>query len=149
MKYYTFNLNDKEINMRLNSMDCEKIEKQYNCTLLDFVQQGSVTSLITLLQYMRNGAGETFTKNMAYSFYDELIDNGFTIEKILMDIIYETLVVSGVISQEDLKNIKEEREKIKGMTEEEKRELIAERKNLQKQRIAQQQNILSFSTTNY
>lgn len=132
MKYYTFNLNDKEINMRLNSMDCEKIEKQYNCTLLDFVQQGSVTSLITLLQYMRNGAGETFTKNMAYSFYDELIDNGFTIEKILMDIIYETLVVSGVISQEDLKNIKEEREKMKGMTEEEKRELIAERKNLQK-----------------
>lgn len=132
MKYYTFNLNDKEINMRLNSMDCEKIEKQYNCTLLDFVQQGSVTSLITLLQYMRNGAGETFTKNMAYSFYDELIDNGFTIEKILMDIIYETLVVSGVISQEDLKNIKEEREKIKGMTEEEKRELIAERKNSQK-----------------
>lgn len=132
MKYYTFNLSDKEINMRLNSMDCEKIEKQYNCTLLDFVQQGSVTSLITLLQYMRNGAGETFTKNMAYSFYDELIDNGFTIEKILMDIIYETLVVSGVISQEDLKNIKEEREKIKGMTEEEKRELIAERKNLQK-----------------
>ena len=132
MKYYTFNLNDKEINMRLNSMDCEKIEKQYNCTLLDFVQQGSVTSLITLLQYMRNGAGEAFTKNMAYSFYDELVDNGFTIEKILMDIIYETLVVSGVISQEDLKNIKEEREKIKGMTEEEKRELIAERKNLQK-----------------
>lgn len=132
MKYYTFNLNDKEINMRLNSMDCEKIEKQYNCTLLDFVQQGSVTSLITLLQYMRNGAGETFTKNMAYSFYDELVDNGFTIERILMDIIYETLVVSGIISQEDLKNIKEEREKIKGMTEEEKRELIAERKNLQK-----------------
>lgn len=132
MKYYTFNLNDKEINMRLNSMDCEKIEKQYNCTLLDFVQQGSVTSLITLLQYMRNGTGETFTKNMAYSFYDELVDNGFTIERILMDIIYETLVVSGIISQEDLKNIKEEREKIKGMTDEEKRELIAERKNLQK-----------------
>lgn len=129
MKYYTFNLNDKEINMRLNSMDCEKIEKQYNCTLLDFVQQGSVTSLITLLQYMRNGAGETFTKNMAYSFYDELVDNGYTIEKILMDIIYETLVVSGVISQEDLKNIKEEREKIKEMTDEEKKELIAKRKN--------------------
>lgn len=128
MKYYTFNLNDKEINMRLNSMDCEKIEKQYNCTLLDFVQQGSVTSLITLLQYMRNGAGETFTKNMAYNFYDELIDNGYTIEKILMNIIYETLVVSGVISQEDLDNIKNEREKVKNMTDEEKKELIAKRK---------------------
>lgn len=132
MKYYTFNLNDKEINMRLNSSDCEKIEKQYSCTLLDYVQQGSVTSLVTLLQYMRNGAGEVFTRNMAYGFYDELVDNGYTIEKILMDIIYETLVVSGIISEEDLKNIKAEREKIKDMTEEEKMELIAERKNLQK-----------------
>lgn len=132
MKYFTFNLNDKEINMRLISSDCEKIEKQYNCTLLDFVQQGSVTSLVILLQYMRSGAGETFTKNMAYSFYDELVDSGYTIEKILMEIVYETLVVSGVISQEDLKNIKAEREKIKEMTDEEKMELIAERKNLQK-----------------
>lgn len=130
MKYFTFMLNDKEINMRLNSSDCEKIEKTYNCTLLDYVQQGSVTSLVTLLQYMR--AGETFTRNMAYGFYDELVDNGYTIEKILMDIIYETLVVSGVISREDLDNIKNEREKIKDMTEEEKKELIAERKNLQK-----------------
>lgn len=132
MRYFTFNLNDKEINMRLNSSDCEKIEKAYNCTLLDYVQQGSVTSLVTLLQYMRAGAGETFTRNMAYGFYDELVDNGYTIEKILMDIIYETLVVSGVLSKEDLDNIKSENEKIKNMTEEEKKELIAERKNLQK-----------------
>lgn len=132
MKYFTFNLNDREINMRLNSSDCEKIEKTYNCTLLDYVQQGSITSLVTLLQHMRAGAGETFTRNMAYSFYDELVDNGYTIEKILMDIIYETLVVSGVISKEDLENIKGEREKIKNMTESEKIELIEERKNLQK-----------------
>ncbi len=132
MRYFTFELNNEEINMRLNSSDCEKIEKTYNCTLLDYVQQGSVTSLVTLLQYMRTGAGETFTRNMAYGFYDELVDNGYTIEKILMDIIYETLVVSGVISREDLDNIKNERNRIKEMTEEEKKELVAERKNLQK-----------------
>lgn len=132
MKYFTFNMNDKEINMRLNSSDCEKIEKTYNCSLLDYVQQGSVTSLVTLLQYMRTGAGELFTRNMAFSFYDELVDNGYTIERILMEIIYETLVVSGVISKEDLENIKNEKEKIKNMTEEEKMELIAERKNLKK-----------------
>lgn len=132
MKYFTFNLNDKEINMRLNSIDCEKIEKTYNCTLIDYVQQGSVTSLVTLLQYMRAGTGETFTRNMAYGFYDELIDSGYTIEKILMEIIYETLVVSGVISKEDLDDIKKENEKIKNMTNEEKMELLAERKNLQK-----------------
>lgn len=132
MKYFTFMLNDKEINMRLNSIDCEKIEKQYNCTLIDYVQQGSVTSLVTLLQHMRAGAGETFTRNMAYGFYDELVDNGYTIEKILTEIIYETLVVSGVLSKEDLEDIKNEKEKIKNMTDEEKMELLAERKNLQK-----------------
>lgn len=132
MKYFTFRLNDKEINLRLNSSSCEQIEKTYNCTLLDFVQQGSVTSIITLLQHMRTGAGENFTKNMAYSFYDELIDEGYTIEKILMEIIYETLVVSGVISKEDLEDIKSEREKIKNMTDEEKAELVSKRKNVKK-----------------
>ena len=120
MRYFTFNLKDKEINMRLNSSDCEKIEKQYNCTLIDYVQQGSVTSLVTLLQYMRAGAGETFTRNMAYGFYDELVDSGYTIEKILTEIIYEALVVSGVLSKEDLEDIKNEKEKIKNMTDEEK-----------------------------
>lgn len=137
MKNFIFNLkdtegNEKEIAMRLISSDCEKIEKAYNCTLLDYVQQGSVTSIVTLLQHMRAGAGECFTRNMAYSFYDELVDNGYTIETILMDIIYETLVVSGVISEEDLKEIKADREKVKNMTDEEKAELVAKRKNVQK-----------------
>ncbi len=137
MKNFVFNLKDeegkeKEIAMRLVSSDCEKIEKTYNCTLLDYVQQGSVTSIVTLLQHMRAGAGETFTRNMAYSFYDELVDNGYTIEKILMDIIYETLVVSGVISKEDLEAIKADRETIKNMTDEEKMEMVTKRKNVQK-----------------
>ncbi|MCI8641143.1 MAG: hypothetical protein HFJ59_04665 [Clostridia bacterium] len=132
MKNFTFELNNKEINMRLISSDCEKIEKMSNCTLLDFVQQCSVTSIITLLQYMRAGTGESFTKNMAYSFYDELVDNGYTIATILDKLIYETLVVSGVISQEDLNNIREEREKINNMTPEEKAEMVKERKNAKK-----------------
>lgn len=132
MKNFTFQLNDKEINMRLISSDCEKIEKTYNCTLLDFVQQCSITSIVTLLQYMRAGTGENFTKNMAYSFYDELVDEGYTIATILDKIIYETLVVSGVISKEDLNDIRTEREKINNMTTEEKAEMVKERKNVQK-----------------
>jgi len=129
MKNFTFVLNDKEINMRLISSDCEKIEKTYNCTLLDFVQHCSVTSIVALLQYMRAGSGETFTKNMAYDFYDELVDAGYTIATILDKIVYETLVVSGVISKEDLGNIRIEREKINNMTSEEKAEMVKERKN--------------------
>ena len=137
MKNYVFNYkdsegNDKEVGLRLTSIDCENIEKQYNCSLLDFVQQGSVTSIITMLQYMRRGAGENFTKNQAYSFYDELVDSGFTMMDILDKIIWEGLVVSGVMSEDDLKSIRGERDKINNMTEEEKQELIAKRKNAQK-----------------
>lgn len=137
MRNYIFNYkdsegNEKEVGLRLTSIDCENIEKQFNCTLLDYVQQGSITSIVTLLYYMRKGAGENYTKNMAYGFYDELVDAGFTMMDILDKIIWEGLVVSGVMSAEDLKNIREEREKVENMTDEEKTKLIEERKNLKK-----------------
>ena len=137
MKNYLFSYKDsegnqKEIGLRLSSMDCENIEKQFNCTLLDFVQQGSVSSIVTMLFYMRKGSGETFTKNMAYNLYDELVDSGYTMMDILDKVIWEGLVVSGVMSADDLANIRAEREKVENMTDEEKEELIKERKNLKK-----------------
>ena len=137
MKNYIFNYkdsegNEKEVGLSLTSLDCENIEKQFNCTLLDYVQQGSITSIVNLLYYMRRGAGENYTKNMAYGFYDELVDAGFTMMDILDKIIWEGLVVSGVMSAEDLKNIREERKKVENMTDEEKAQLIEERKNARK-----------------
>lgn len=137
MKNYVFNYkdsegNEKEVGLRLTSLDCENIEKQFNCSLLDYVQQGTITSIVNLLYYMRKGAGESFTKNMAYGFYDELVDAGFTMMEILDKVIWEGLVVSGVMSAEDLKNIRDERAKIEKMTDEEKAEMVKERKNLKK-----------------
>ena len=137
MKNYVFSYkdsegNEKEVGLRLTSLDCENIEKTYQCTLLDYVQQGSITSIVTLLQYMRKGAGENFTKNQAYGFYDELVDSGFTMMDILDKIIWEGLVVSGVMSADDLKNIRAEREKIQNMSDEEKEELAKQRKNAHK-----------------
>lgn len=137
MKNYIFNYkdsegNEKEIALRLTSIDCENIEKQFNCTLIDFVQQGSISSIVTTLYYMRKGAGDNFTKNMAYGLYDELVDSGFTMLEILDKIIWEGLVVSGVMSKDDLDNIRAEKEKVKNMTDEEKMELAEKRKNLQK-----------------
>ena len=125
MKNYVFNYkdsegNEKEVALRLTSLDCENIEKQFNCSLLDYVQQGSITSIVNLLYYMRKGAGESYTKNMAYGFYDELVDSGYTMMDILDKIIWEGLVVSGIMSKEDLNNIRAEREKVNNMTEEEK-----------------------------
>ena len=137
MKNYVFNYkdsegNEKEVGLRLTSMDCENIEKQYQCTLLDYVQQGSITSIVTMLQYMRKGAGENFTKNQAYAFYDELVDAGYTMMDILDKLIWEGLVVSGVMSKEDLDNIRAERKKVENMTDEEKQELAEKRKNAHK-----------------
>ena len=137
MKNYVFNYkdsegNEKEVALRLTSLDCENIEKQFNCSLLDYVQQGSITSIVTLLYYMRKGAGESYTKNMAYGFYDELVDSGYTMMDILDKVIWEGLVVSGVMSKEDLNNIRAEREKVNNMTDEEKQELVEKRKNLKK-----------------
>lgn len=132
MKYFNFNFKDKEIQMRLTSQDCVQIEKNNGVRLLDYVQDYSITTITTLLKYMRRGAGESITDTMAYSFYDELIDEGYTIEKILDEIIYEVLVVSGILSKEDLSNIREEKEKVNNMTAEEKQKLIEERKNLKK-----------------
>lgn len=137
MKNYVFSYkdsegNEKEVALRLTSMDCETIEKQYNCTLLDYVQQGSITSIVTMLQYMRKGAGENFTKNMAYGFYDELVDAGYTMTDILDKVIWEGLVVSGVMSKQDLDTIRNERKRVENMTDEEKQELMTKRKNVQK-----------------
>lgn len=137
MKNYVFNYkdsegNEKEVALRLTSLDCENIEKQFQCSLLDYVQQGTITSIVTLLYYMRKGTGENYTKNMAYSFYDELVDTGYTMMDILDKIIWEGLVVSGVMSAEDLENIRNERKKIENMTDEEKEEMVQKRKNLKK-----------------
>lgn len=129
MRNFTFELNEKEIKMRLTSQDCVEIEKNKGVRLLDFIQDYAITTIVTLLKYMRRGAGENFTENMAYGFYDELIDAGYTMSDILDKIIYETLVASGVISAEDLKNIRDEREKVSNLSAEEKMKLVEERKN--------------------
>jgi polyhydroxyalkanoate synthesis regulator phasin len=123
------NGNEKEIAMRLTSSDSMQIEKDYKTRLLDFVQDYSITTIVTLLKYMRKGAGDLLTSNQANDFYDELVDNGYTMADILDNIIYETLVVSGIISKEDLANIRAEKDKISKMTTEEKKKMAEERKN--------------------
>ena len=138
MKNFIFNYkdsngNEKNVELRLKSSDCEKIEKQQGCSLIDFVQHISVTNIVTMLQYMiEGGSGIRFSREQAYSLYDELVDAGYTIVDILDKIIYEALVVSGIIGEDNLRDIREEREKYKNMSTEEKQRLIEERKNVQK-----------------
>ena len=72
------------------------------------------------------GCGKTYI----LKFYArKLVDSGYTMMDILDKIIWEGLVVSGVMSANDLANIRAERQKVENMTEEEKQELVVKRKN--------------------
>jgi hypothetical protein len=64
--------------------------------------------MTTFLLYMRKADDPAFTLDRSYDLYDELIDAGYTLKTIFMDIIMECLVVSGFISREDLDQAQEE-----------------------------------------
>lgn len=117
MRYYTINLNDEEVNLRLTSEDAVKIEKNYNVRLFDYISDSSMTSIINLLRYMlQGGKGKTISQPEAHEFFDRLVDNGWKVENIVMDIILPTAEVSGLLTQSDLDLAKEmtEQNKAKG-----------------------------------
>ena len=108
MKYHTIELNGKEINLRLTSQDSIKIEKTFNTKLLDYIQDYSITTIINLLRYMRRGGGEPgFTQEDAEKFFDELVDEEWSIEKMIKELIMPVCQVSGLLTKGDLQMIQE------------------------------------------
>ena len=108
MKYYEIELNGETIKLRLTSSDSMAIEKKTGIKLLDFVQDYAITTVVTLLMYMRRSDVPNFSEKDATKLYDDLIDAGYTLKDILYDVIYEALAVSGFLSQEELKEMKEQ-----------------------------------------
>lgn len=106
MKYYEIELNGETIKFRLTSSDSMMIEKKTGVKLLDYVQDYAITTVITLLMYMRRSSVPNFSEKDAMKLYDDLVDAGYTLKEILYDIIFEALAVSGFLSQEELKEIK-------------------------------------------
>ena len=113
MKYYEFDLDGETIKLRLTSGDCITIEEKNKCRILKYIQDSSITTMTTLLMYMVRSSQPTFNMKQASELYDKLIDNGYTMENILYDVIYEGLVVSGFLTKEQLKEIKDEMEIMK------------------------------------
>ena len=110
MRFYTIDLNGQGVNLRLTSEDCLKIEKNYNVKLFDYIGEGSITSVVTLLRYMlQGGQGKTISQGEAQQFFDELVDNGWKVENIVMDIIMPTAEVSGLLTQSDLEMARDQR----------------------------------------
>lgn len=118
MKYYELELNDKTIKLRLTSSDCITIEEKNKCKILKYIQDSSITTMTTLLMYMCRSDKPNFSMKDASALYDELIDNGYTMETILYNVIYEGLVVSGFLTKEQLEEIRAEIEEDKKIAKE-------------------------------
>ena len=113
MKYYEFDLNGETIKLRLTSNDCIEIEKKTGAKLIDYMQDYSMQTVITLLMYMRRSSVPNFSMKDAGELYDKLIDSEEfgSMESVLYDVIFEGLVVSGFIKKEELEQIKKSKNK--------------------------------------
>ena len=104
--YETFDGEKKELKLRLVSSDMKLIEKFTQMSLLDYVSNPTITMLTTMLRYMMRANIPNYSEKDADKLYDELVDAGLTMENIYLDIIMETLVVSGFMKKEDLETMK-------------------------------------------
>lgn len=116
MKFYEIELNGETIKFRLTSNDCMTIEKSSGKAFTEFMSTMDMTTVITLLRYMRRSSQNDFSMEDAGLLYDKLVDNGYTLETIVSDIIMETLVVSGFMKKADLEAIKDVKEEMKKET---------------------------------
>ncbi len=116
-EYETFEGEKKTLKLRLVSGDMKLIEKLTGTSLLDYVSNPTITMLTTMLRYMSRPAITNFSEKDSEKLYDELVDAGLTMENIYLDVIMETLVVSGFMKKEDL-------EDMKNTTKEEKEERV-------------------------
>ena len=109
MKYYEFELEGETIKLRLTSNDCIEIETKTGTKLLDYIQDYSMQTIITLLMYMRRSSVPNFSIKDAGELYDKLIDSEDygSMESIIYNVIFEGLVVSGFLKKEELEEIKE------------------------------------------
>lgn len=108
MKFYEIDLNGETIKFRLTTADAVTLESKTNTKMMDLVMDYSHTTIATMIRYLRRSEIDNFSDKDAYALIDKLIDNGYTIERIVYDIIFEALVVSGFLTKEQLEEVKRE-----------------------------------------
>ena len=113
MKYFEFELNGETIKFRLTTENAQQIEKKTGKGLFDLLYPITISNVVTLLTYLRRGELLQFSEKDTFALCDKLIDSGMTYEDIMDKIIYESLVVSGFLSQNQLEEAKKMKEEIK------------------------------------
>ena len=126
MRFFELELDGELVKFRLTSSDGVAIEKKTGVKFLDFIQDYSLTAIITLLTYLRRSEVANFSEKEAYALYDKLIDNGYTLERIMFDVIYEALVVSGFLEPSQLDEIRQTKEEAKENKKQEVKKTLKE-----------------------
>ena len=113
MNYYVYQYKNnegeqKEIKLRLTSADAMEIENIKKMSITEFLSQESMSMIITMLRYLRKSEDKNFSLGQAQMLYDELIDSGLSMKKIIIDVIYEALVTSGFLEKQDWEEMKKQ-----------------------------------------
>ena len=127
MKYFEFELENpifnedgeiertekEKIELRMTTTNAKTLESKTGKSIFDLVQDMSVTNISKMLMYLLRGKKDNFSEKEADALTDKLVDNGYTFERIMMEIIFEALVVSGFLSKEQLEEAKTLKEEVK------------------------------------
>lgn len=108
MKVVEVSLNGKEVGFRLTSGEILSLEEKTKKSITDLLQDVSVTMCVTLIKHMRRWEVPNFSHSDALALVDELIDNGYSYQRIYWDIFAPVCVNAGVIEQSALDNAKKE-----------------------------------------
>lgn len=107
MKCYEIELSGETIKLRLTSEAIIEIEKKNNKSILELMKEVSQTNIIMMLMYMRRFEIPNYSQKEASELYDKFIDNEYSMQDVLFKVIYEGLVVSGVMTKGELSQLKE------------------------------------------
>ena len=107
MKCYEIELNGETIKLRLTSELIMEIEKKNNKSIIEIIKDISQTNIIMLLMYMRRFEIPNYSQKEASQLYDKFIDNEYSMQDVVFKVIYEGLVVSGVMTKGELSQLKE------------------------------------------
>lgn len=125
MKCYEIELNGENIKLRLTSELIMEIEKKNNKSIIEIMKDISQTNIIMLLMYMRRFEIPNYSQKEASQLYDKFIDNEYSMQDVVFKVIYEGLVVSGVMTKGELSQLKE----IVGIKDKEVKKKIEELQN--------------------
>lgn len=113
MKYFELPLDGETIELRMTTTNAKALENKTGRSIFDLVSDMSVTNISKMLMYLMKGKKENVNEKETDELVDKLIDNGYTYERIMMEIIFEALVVSGFLSQEQLEEATTLKEEVK------------------------------------